>query len=80
MTDKLPYPELKSEAAITIRVIEGKVPSTSEDEQLSQIARLCALMSDCWILDPQDRPSISRCCDEVKWVVCKALLLAVAIS
>lgn len=69
MTDKLPYPELQSGAAIVRRVIEGKVPAAAEDEHLSQIARLCSLMTDCWILDPRDRPSASRCCDEVKWVV-----------
>lgn len=69
MTDKIPYPELQSGAAIVLRVTEGKVPAAAEDEQLSQIARLCSLMTDCWVLNPRDRPSAPRCCDEVKWVV-----------
>ncbi|KIO27532.1 hypothetical protein M407DRAFT_23222 [Tulasnella calospora MUT 4182] len=25
-------------------------------------------MTDCWALNPRDRPSISWCCDEVKWM------------
>lgn len=68
MTDKLLFPEFESGIAITLRVFQGKVPSAREDEQLSQIVRLCNLMTDWSGLNPRDRPRISRCCDEVKWV------------
>ncbi|KIO19039.1 hypothetical protein M407DRAFT_31323, partial [Tulasnella calospora MUT 4182] len=68
MTNKLPFPELQRVPDITLKVVQGEVPSASEDEQLSQIVRLCSLMTNCWALDPGDRPSVSQCCDEVKWV------------
>lgn len=73
MTDKLPFPELHSGTAITLKVVQGEVPSANEDEQLSQIVRLCSLMTNCWAFDPKDRPSVSQCCDEVKWVVSLAV-------
>ncbi|KIO19618.1 hypothetical protein M407DRAFT_30732, partial [Tulasnella calospora MUT 4182] len=68
MTNKLPFAELHSESAITLKVAHGEVPSASEDKQLSQIARLCSLMTNCWAFDPRERPSVSQCCDEIKWV------------
>ncbi|KIO18517.1 hypothetical protein M407DRAFT_47135, partial [Tulasnella calospora MUT 4182] len=58
MTNKVPFPELNSEGAIVLKVVEGQVPIAREDTQLSQIVRLCSLMTDCWAFDPQDRPNI----------------------
>ncbi|KIO28401.1 hypothetical protein M407DRAFT_44005, partial [Tulasnella calospora MUT 4182] len=58
MTNQVPFPELNSEGIIVLTVIQGKVPSTHEDAQLSQITRLCSLMMDCWKFDPKDRPSV----------------------
>ncbi|KAG8910386.1 hypothetical protein FRC01_006363, partial [Tulasnella sp. 417] len=37
MTSKLPFPELNSEGAIVLKVVEGHVPAVREDTQLSQI-------------------------------------------
>ncbi|KIO19402.1 hypothetical protein M407DRAFT_54875, partial [Tulasnella calospora MUT 4182] len=58
MTNQLPFHELSSEGLITLKVIQGEVPVTRADEQLSQVVRLCSLMTDCWIFTPGDRPSI----------------------
>lgn len=69
MTGKLPFPELSSAGIITMAVIQGNVPSALEHAQLSQITRLCSLMTDCWAFDPQVRPSISRCRNEVDCMV-----------
>lgn len=69
MTGKFPFPELSSESAITLTVIQGSVPSTREDAQLSQITSLCSLMTDCWKFDPRDRPSILQCGNAVAWMV-----------
>ncbi|KIO18889.1 hypothetical protein M407DRAFT_31446 [Tulasnella calospora MUT 4182] len=66
MTNKVPFPELNSEGAIVLKVVEGQVPVVREDTQLSQIVRLCSLMTDCWGFDPQKRPNISRCQSEVE--------------
>lgn len=91
MTNKLPFQELNSETAITLRVIQGQVPSAREEAQLSQIARLCTLMTNCWVMNPEERPNVVQCCAEVTLVVCllviswrqflhNAILLAVATS
>lgn len=74
MTDKVPFSELDSGTAIMFKVIEGKVPSASENKHVSQIVTLCNLMTDCWAMNPQERPTISRCYDEVKYVVSRPFI------
>ncbi|KAG8910387.1 hypothetical protein FRC01_006364, partial [Tulasnella sp. 417] len=37
MTNQVPFPELNSEGAIVLKVVEGHVPAVREDTQLSQI-------------------------------------------
>ncbi|KAG9024814.1 hypothetical protein FS837_005183 [Tulasnella sp. UAMH 9824] len=66
MTNKVPFQELNSEGAIALKVVEGHVPVVREDTQLSQIIRLCSLMTDCWAFDPQKRPHIARCYTKVQ--------------
>ncbi|KIO24828.1 hypothetical protein M407DRAFT_25789 [Tulasnella calospora MUT 4182] len=68
MTNKVPFPELNSEGAIVLKVVEGHVPVAREDTQLSQIISLCSLMTDCWAFDSRNRPDIARCNREVKWM------------
>ncbi|KIO18995.1 hypothetical protein M407DRAFT_62632, partial [Tulasnella calospora MUT 4182] len=58
MTGKLPFSDLQRVPDIMMRVVEGQVPSTSEDKHLSQIVRLCSLMTDCWAFNPRERPTI----------------------
>ncbi|KIO17502.1 hypothetical protein M407DRAFT_47517, partial [Tulasnella calospora MUT 4182] len=58
MTNKVPFPELNSEGAIVLKVVEGQVPVAHEDTQLSQVIRLCSLMTDCWVFNPQNRPNV----------------------
>ncbi|KIO16731.1 hypothetical protein M407DRAFT_48000, partial [Tulasnella calospora MUT 4182] len=60
MTNQVPFPELTSAGAITLRVIQGNVPSIRQDAQLSQITGLCSLMTDCWKFDPKDRPGVAE--------------------
>ncbi|KAG9035991.1 hypothetical protein FS837_001771 [Tulasnella sp. UAMH 9824] len=69
VTNRVPFPELNSEGAIVLKVVEGQVPAVREDTQLSQVIRLCSLMTDCWAFDPQNRPNIVRCHTEVRWIV-----------
>ncbi|KIO24825.1 hypothetical protein M407DRAFT_25786 [Tulasnella calospora MUT 4182] len=68
MTNKVPFPELNSEGAIVLKVVEGHVPVARENTQLSQIISLCSLMTDCWAFDPRNRPDFARCNREVKWM------------
>ncbi|KIO29911.1 hypothetical protein M407DRAFT_20974 [Tulasnella calospora MUT 4182] len=45
-----PPPEAKTNQSITLKVIQGLLPSLHEDGQLSQIGRLCDVMVKCWKL------------------------------
>ncbi|KIO21325.1 hypothetical protein M407DRAFT_80495, partial [Tulasnella calospora MUT 4182] len=69
MTNQVPFPELYSAGGIVLEVIQGEVPSAREDAQLSQITRLCGLMTDCWELDPSERPNVAQCQNEVACMV-----------
>lgn len=69
MTEKIPFSEARSEGAVTIRVVQGRVPLAREHAQLSQIMRLCTVMKGCWALNPMERPTVAECLKEVKWVV-----------
>lgn len=71
MTNKLPFPELVSAGAITVMVVQGNVPRTREDTQLSQLIGLCSIMTDSWSFNPRNRPSIEKCLNDVKWMVRK---------
>lgn len=74
MTNQVPFPELDSESAITLKVIQGEVPVTREDTQLSQVLRLCSLMTDCWIFDPQNRANIAQCISKLRWLVSRTVI------
>ncbi|KAG8928221.1 hypothetical protein FRC01_006277 [Tulasnella sp. 417] len=65
MTNEVPFFDLKEVSAITLRVIKGNLPLVHKDSQLAQVIRLCSLMTDCWKLAPNDRPSIGKCVNEV---------------
>lgn len=69
MTNKLPFPDVYAEGPLMLKVLQGKVPVTHNDTQLSQILRLWSLMKDCWAFDPKDRPSVMQCYDQVQWMV-----------
>ncbi|KIO23996.1 hypothetical protein M407DRAFT_26606 [Tulasnella calospora MUT 4182] len=68
MTDKLPFPELSSPGGIIMTVVQQRVPKPREESQLGQIVALCSLMTDCWAFDPKSRPSITQCCNRLKWM------------
>lgn len=74
MTNKVPFPEVNAGGVITLKVVQGEVPSAREDAQLSQITRLCSLMEDCWRFDPKKRPDIARCTNEVKRMVSRMVI------
>ncbi|KIO33863.1 hypothetical protein M407DRAFT_17464 [Tulasnella calospora MUT 4182] len=68
LTDQLPFSNTNSEGVITMHIIEGKVPSSIQGEQIqmSQIQGLFRLMTDCWASNPRDRPSAEECLAEVR--------------
>lgn len=73
MTNKIPFYEL-GDGRVVLMLTEGEVPSARDDAQLAHVIALCSLMQDCWAFDPESRPSIDRCCTELKWIVSSALV------
>ncbi|KAG8925695.1 hypothetical protein FRC00_003745, partial [Tulasnella sp. 408] len=55
ITGRIPFEELDKESAIIMHTMHGKLPATREDAQLSHVLRLCHLMSECWLSEPQKR-------------------------
>lgn len=80
MTDRVPFEELKRDCAVALKVIQGIVPSTHEDEQLAQVKRLCDLMRDCWKIKPENRLHASQCCRQIKWIVSLVFIASWEIS
>ncbi|KIO21743.1 hypothetical protein M407DRAFT_28669 [Tulasnella calospora MUT 4182] len=61
VTDNCPFPEARTNALITIKVIAGLLPLLSDDVQLSQIGQLCDVMVRCWKSEPKERLSAAEC-------------------
>lgn len=68
ITGEIPFHDIKTNCAVMLQVIQGKVPSTHKNAQLAQVLRLCSLVADCWELNPTHRPTVARCCDEIDWM------------
>ncbi|KAG9042364.1 hypothetical protein FS837_010959 [Tulasnella sp. UAMH 9824] len=69
MTNRVPFEDLRRDCAVMLKVIQGEVPLVREDTEVVQVMRLCSLMTDCWRYKPEDRLSVSQCCNEVQWMV-----------
>ncbi|KIO18916.1 hypothetical protein M407DRAFT_53039, partial [Tulasnella calospora MUT 4182] len=61
VTGNYPFEELASEFDVTMRILEGRLPSIYDHDQLSQIFRLCSLMQRCWNPEPKEQPSATEC-------------------
>ncbi|KIO17386.1 hypothetical protein M407DRAFT_32944 [Tulasnella calospora MUT 4182] len=68
VTDNYPFPEAKTNKLITIKVIQGLLPSLYDDGQLSQIGDLCYVMERCWKSEPKQRPSAAECRRSLQWM------------
>ncbi|KAG8899610.1 hypothetical protein FRC00_001225 [Tulasnella sp. 408] len=55
ITGKLPFNELDAAGPIICRVLRGELPALRTEAQLSQVVKLCSLMSDCWVGKPVKR-------------------------
>ncbi|KAG9041720.1 hypothetical protein FS837_011835 [Tulasnella sp. UAMH 9824] len=61
MTGSLPFEDAASEMAVVERVIEGKLPSLTDNAHLLFIHELCSLMNMCWNIRPTSRPTADIC-------------------
>ncbi|KAG8952114.1 hypothetical protein FRC04_005114 [Tulasnella sp. 424] len=69
VTDKLPFHERNHSGAIMKAVIALESSSVREDEKMSQIVALCTLVIDCLAKNPESRPTATKCCASLKWMV-----------
>ncbi|KAG8915994.1 hypothetical protein FRC00_012687 [Tulasnella sp. 408] len=61
MTGSLPFEDAPSEMAVVTCVLEGQLPSLTDNAHLSLIDELCSLMSMCWQVKPFQRPTADAC-------------------
>ncbi|KIO32381.1 hypothetical protein M407DRAFT_66796, partial [Tulasnella calospora MUT 4182] len=76
MTDNYPFPESKNRGLITIKVIQGQLPEIYDNCRFSQIRELCHVMTRCWRLDPNQRPSSNECCCRLSLIVSRVFISA----
>ncbi|KAG8948360.1 hypothetical protein FRC04_009856 [Tulasnella sp. 424] len=74
MTGNIPFDDLRGEVAIILRVTRGDLPIVASNEHISQVRALCRMMTQCWEMDPTERPVAKEC----EWSMSSMLLLATA--
>ncbi|KIO21585.1 hypothetical protein M407DRAFT_45384, partial [Tulasnella calospora MUT 4182] len=57
MTNTIPFHDVKKDAIVIHRVIQGHLPSVTEHARMSLIRALCSLMVQCWSINPEGRPT-----------------------
>ncbi|KAG8925664.1 hypothetical protein FRC01_009850 [Tulasnella sp. 417] len=68
MTNTIPFHDVKKDAIVINRVVQGHLPSITEDARMSLIRALCSLMVQCWKIDPTERPTAEGCQKLVSWM------------
>ncbi|KAG9050006.1 hypothetical protein FS837_008186 [Tulasnella sp. UAMH 9824] len=68
MTNTIPFHDVKKDAIVIDRVIQGHMPSVTEDARMSLIRALCSLMVQCWNLNPEKRPTAAECRKLISWM------------
>lgn len=69
MTGSLPFEDAASEVAVVECVLEGKLPSLTDNAHLSLIDELCSLMNKCWEVQPSQRPTADFCRTSIQKMV-----------
>lgn len=69
MTGKLPFDDIFKESVIVLNVTRGNLPPIASNEDLSQVRALCAMMTRCWSMDPDKRPTAGECQKTISWMV-----------
>ncbi|KAG8925556.1 hypothetical protein FRC01_009993 [Tulasnella sp. 417] len=68
MTNTIPFHDVKKDAIVINRVIQGHLPAVTEDARMSLVRALCSLMVQCWSIDPDRRPSAEECYKAISWM------------
>ncbi|KIO21577.1 hypothetical protein M407DRAFT_80252, partial [Tulasnella calospora MUT 4182] len=57
MTNTIPFHDIKKDAIVINRVVQGHLPPVTEDARMSLIRALCSMMVKCWSINPEKRPN-----------------------
>ncbi|KIO20488.1 hypothetical protein M407DRAFT_29895 [Tulasnella calospora MUT 4182] len=68
MTNTIPFHDVKKNAMVINCVIQGHLPSVTEDARMSLIRALCSLMVRCWSMNPDKRPTAEECRKLISWM------------
>ncbi|KAG8930458.1 hypothetical protein FRC01_002740 [Tulasnella sp. 417] len=68
MTNTIPFHDIKKDAIVIKHVIQGRMPSVTEDARMSLIRALCTLMLQCWSINPEKRPTAEECRKLISWM------------
>ncbi|KAG8912299.1 hypothetical protein FRC01_005169 [Tulasnella sp. 417] len=68
MTNTIPFHDIKRDVIVIYRVIQGHLPSVTQDARMSLILALCALMVQCWNFHPDKRPTAAECRKLISWM------------
>ncbi|KIO20485.1 hypothetical protein M407DRAFT_29893 [Tulasnella calospora MUT 4182] len=68
MTNTIPFHDIKKDAIVINRVIQGQLPSVTQDARMSLIRALCSLMVQCWSMNPDKRPTAEECRKSISWM------------
>ncbi|KIO19638.1 hypothetical protein M407DRAFT_30709 [Tulasnella calospora MUT 4182] len=68
MTNTIPFHDVKKDAIVINRVIQGHLPSVTEHARMSLIRALCSLMVQCWSINPDGRPTAEECRKSISWM------------
>ncbi|KIO27382.1 hypothetical protein M407DRAFT_23433 [Tulasnella calospora MUT 4182] len=68
MTNTIPFHDVKKDAIVINRVVQGHLPSVTEDARMSLIRALCYMMVQCWNINPDKRPTAEECRKSISWM------------
>ncbi|KAG9050004.1 hypothetical protein FS837_008184 [Tulasnella sp. UAMH 9824] len=68
MTNTIPFHDVKKDAIVINRVIQGHLPAVTEDARMSLIRALCSVMVQCWNMNPYKRPTAEECRKLISWM------------
>ncbi|KAG9041776.1 hypothetical protein FS837_011761 [Tulasnella sp. UAMH 9824] len=68
ITDNYPFPDARAPGRIVLDIVRGNLPMIHQHTLLAQIVPLCSLITDCWRLNPIQRPAAADVLKALKWI------------
>ncbi|KAG9019834.1 hypothetical protein FRB90_003423 [Tulasnella sp. 427] len=67
MTNDFPFQGFH-DMEVIVKVVQGNVPSITDDARMSSIVELCKLVTRCWSTSPLERPTATECHMAISWM------------